>query len=137
MAGKNTNAYKYGYQGSEKDNEVNSADGTSYTTEFRQLDPRLGRWFSVDPIFQPWQSPYTSMDNNPIGLNDPKGLKAAGGEATFSDGTVMKKPSKGNWFKRAGESIKNFFKESVANIKKSVISTFTFKQKTGEGDGLI
>ncbi len=64
------NTYKYGYQGSEKDNEVNSADGTSYTTEFRQLDPRLGRWFSVDPIFQPYQSPYTSMDNNPIGLND-------------------------------------------------------------------
>ena len=137
MAGKNTNTYKYGYQGSEKDNEVNSADGTSYTTEFRQLDPRLGRWFSVDPIFQPWQSPYTSMDNNPIGLNDPKGLKAAGGEATFSDGTVMKKPSKGNWFKRAGESIKNFFKESVANIKKSVISTFTFKQKTGAKEGEV
>jgi hypothetical protein len=102
-----------------------------------QLDPRLGRWFSVDPIFQPWQSPYTSMDNNPICLNDVRGLKVGGSEATFSDGTVIKKPSKGNWFKRAGESMKNFFKESVASIKKSVISTFTFKQKTGakQGDG--
>jgi len=77
------------------------------------------------------------MDNNPIGLNDVRGLKAGGGEATFSDGTVMKKPSKGNWFKRAGESMKNFFKESVPSIKKSVISAFTFKQKTGakQGDG--
>ena len=65
--------YRFGYQGSEKDNEV-SGDGNSYTTEFRQLDPRLGRWFSVDPVFQPWQSPYTSMDNNPINLNDPRGL---------------------------------------------------------------
>jgi RHS repeat-associated protein len=66
-------SYRFGYQGSEKDNEV-SGDGNSYTTEFRQLDPRLGRWFSVDPVFQPWQSPYTSMDNNPINLNDPMGL---------------------------------------------------------------
>ncbi|MFM7021515.1 MAG: hypothetical protein ACKOXB_00945 [Flavobacteriales bacterium] len=29
-----------------------------------------GRWMSVDPVFQPWQSPYTSMDNNPINFND-------------------------------------------------------------------
>ena len=61
--------YRFGYQGSEKDNEV-SGDGNSYTTEFRQLDPRLGRWFSVDPVFQPWQSPYTSMDNDPVNLTD-------------------------------------------------------------------
>ena len=67
------NTYKYGYQGSEKDNEV-SGGGTSYTTEFRQLDPRLGRWFSVDPIFQPFQSPYTAMDNDPINNTDRLGL---------------------------------------------------------------
>jgi len=65
--------YRYGYQGSEKDNEVNSSNGTSYTTEFRQLDTRLGRWFSSDPVFQPWQSSYTSMDNNPINLTDVDG----------------------------------------------------------------
>ncbi len=66
--------YMFGYQGSEKDNEVNSSNGTSYTTEFRQLDTRLGRWFSSDPVFQPWQSSYTSMDNNPINLTDVRGL---------------------------------------------------------------
>ncbi len=62
--------YLFGYQGSEKDNEVNSSNGSSYTTEFRQLDTRLGRWFSSDPVFQPWQSSYTSMDNNPVNLTD-------------------------------------------------------------------
>ena len=62
--------YRFGYQGSEKDNEVNSSNGSSYTTEFRQLDTRLGRWFSSDPVFQPWQSSYTSMDNNPVNLTD-------------------------------------------------------------------
>jgi len=68
----NSEAYRFGYQGSEKDNEISGA-GNSYTTFFRQLDPRLGRWFSPDPVFQPWQSPYTSMDNNPINLTDVMG----------------------------------------------------------------
>ena len=70
--------YLFGYQGSEKDNEVNSSNGTSYTTEFRQLDTRLGRWFSSDPVFQPWQSSYTSMDNNPVNLTDVLGLDPKG-----------------------------------------------------------
>jgi RHS repeat-associated protein len=61
--------YRYGYQGSEKDDELKGG-GNSYTTFFRQLDPRVGRWFSVDPVFQPWQSPYCSMDGNPILFND-------------------------------------------------------------------
>ncbi len=74
MAGRGfSGSYKYGYQGSEKDNEVNSADGTSYTTEFRQLDPRLGRWFSVDPEMDFTMSPYTSMNNDPIKLTDVRG----------------------------------------------------------------
>jgi RHS repeat-associated protein len=61
--------YRYGYQGSEKDDEI-KGNGNSYTTEFRMLDPRIGRWLSIDPVFQPWQSPYSSMDNNPISKND-------------------------------------------------------------------
>ena len=88
-------SYKYGYQGSEKDNEVNSADGTSYTTEFRQLDPRLGRWFSVDPVFQPWQSPYTSMDNNPINLNDVRGTDTKKENKTSSSKKSSGEGSKG------------------------------------------
>ena len=72
--------YRFGYQGSEKDNEVNSSNGTSYTTEFRQLDTRLGRWFSSDPVFQPWQSSYTSMDNNPVNNTDVRGDKIDGGK---------------------------------------------------------
>jgi len=68
--------YRYGYQGSEKDNEV-KGEGNSYTTYFRQLDPRLGRWLTIDPKASslPWQSPYCSMDNNPVLLNDVLGDK--------------------------------------------------------------
>ena len=61
--------YRFGYQGSEKDDEV-KGEGNSYTTYFRQLDPRLGRWLSRDPKPDAWQSHYTSMDNNPIWHND-------------------------------------------------------------------
>ncbi|MFT5778178.1 MAG: RHS repeat-associated protein [Crocinitomicaceae bacterium] len=69
-------SYRYGYQGSELDDEV-KGDGNSYTTHFRQLDPRVGRWLSIDPKAGqlPWQSPYISMDNGPISLNDQLGDK--------------------------------------------------------------
>ena len=66
--------FRYGYQGSEQDNEV-KGEGNSYTTEFRQLDPRLGRWLTIDPEAKkyPWESPYASMNNNPIFYNDVDG----------------------------------------------------------------
>ena len=73
--------YRFGFQGSEKDNEF-KGDGNSYTTEFRQYDPRIGRWLSVDPLMAkfPWQSPYVAFDNNPIYYNDPRGLAAQDGD---------------------------------------------------------
>ncbi len=82
--------YRYGYQGSEKDNEI-KGEGNSYTTHFRQLDPRIGRWFSIDPVFQPWQSPYCSMDNNPILFNDPKGDKIKYGDASGAERRQLRK----------------------------------------------
>ena len=92
------NTYKYGYQGSEKDIEVSGA-GNSYRTEFRQLDPRLGRWFSVDEDFKGYESPYTSMDNDPINKTDVLGLTGdnvvIGGKA-FTKGAKVKTNDKGN-----------------------------------------
>jgi RHS repeat-associated protein len=59
----------------ETDDEV-VGTGNSYTTDYRQYDPRLGRWLSIDPLFRnfPWQSPYAAFDNNPILIKDPRGL---------------------------------------------------------------
>lgn len=52
----------------------------TYTTEFRELDPRLGgRWWSVDPIVKPWESPYAGFANNPILFIDPEGLNPSTG----------------------------------------------------------
>jgi RHS repeat-associated protein len=78
----NSSECRRGYQGSEKDDEVKGS-GNSYTTYFRQLDPRLGRWLSIDPVVQPWQSPYCSMDNNPILNNDVEGDKIRGNRRIY------------------------------------------------------
>ncbi|MCR9173858.1 MAG: hypothetical protein NXI10_15250, partial [bacterium] len=68
--------YRYAYNGMEQDNEV-SGNGNSYTTEFRQYDPRLGRWKSLDPLMAkyPDMSPYTAFNNNPVFFVDPQGLE--------------------------------------------------------------
>lgn len=68
----NASSYRYGYQGSESDSEV-KGEGNSYTTQFRQLDPRIGRWLSIDPKATASESPYSSMGNSPILKNDPFG----------------------------------------------------------------
>lgn len=66
--------YRYGYQGSEKDDEVKGS-GNSYTTKFRMYDPRIGRWLTRDPKHNamPWESPYSYSNNSPIIGNDPDG----------------------------------------------------------------
>jgi len=69
--------YRYAFNGMETDMEV-SGNGNSYTTQFRQYDPRLGRWKSLDPLAGkfPNQSPFCAFDNDPIYYTDPLGLEA-------------------------------------------------------------
>jgi len=66
--------YRYGFQGQEKDDEL-KGEGNSYTTHFRQFDPRIGRWLSIDPKYgkYPSYSPYNLSLNNPIFYQDRKG----------------------------------------------------------------
>jgi len=77
LPGRNGSAedYRYGFQGQEHDDEI-KGEGNSYTTEFRQYDPRIGRWLTIDPLHAkyPWQSPYLGFDGNPILLTDPTGM---------------------------------------------------------------
>ena len=72
--GLNMGEYRFGFNGMEKDDEVKGS-GNSYTTEWRQYDPRVGRFLSRDPLANkfPWQSPYVAFDNNPIFFIDPSG----------------------------------------------------------------
>src|SRR5690554_5028694 len=70
------------FNGMEADGEV-SGDGNSYTTQFRQYDPRLGRWKSLDPLMAkyPEMSPYVAFNNNPIYFTDPFDLEGKIGRA--------------------------------------------------------
>jgi RHS repeat-associated protein len=74
-----TQPYRYGFGGQEKDDEV-SGIGNSYTAEFWQYDPRLGRRWNIDPIVKAWESPYATFSNNPIYYKDPNGDAAEGGD---------------------------------------------------------
>jgi hypothetical protein len=68
-------SYRYGYQGSEKDDEITGVGQAHISTFYREGDTRLATWWSEDPKVndQPWQSPYSYMDRSPVRSNDPKG----------------------------------------------------------------
>jgi RHS repeat-associated protein len=68
----NSNAYRFGFNGMEKDDEV-SGTGNSYTAEFWQYDSRLMRRWNLDPVDQVSISNYAAFRNNPIVFVDPNG----------------------------------------------------------------
>lgn len=79
MPGRNYNAnqYRYGYQNQEMDNEVYGT-GNLYAFEYRMDDPRLGRFWSIDPLAAkyPWNSPYAFSENRVISAIELEGLEA-------------------------------------------------------------
>ena len=72
----NSNNYRYGFNGKEKDDEIKGS-GNSYDFGDRIQDPRTGRFLSLDPLQAnyPALSPYNFVGNNPIMFVDPDGRK--------------------------------------------------------------
>ena len=66
---------RFQYNGKEK-----QEDGGLNWNDFgaRMHDSQIGRWHSIDPMAEKndWQSPYCSMDNNPIANTDPTGMES-------------------------------------------------------------
>lgn len=58
---------RYGFQGQEEDDEV-KGEGNSINYEFRMHDPRIGRFFAIDPLAKeyPFYSPYAFSGNSVI-----------------------------------------------------------------------
>ena len=57
-------AYRYGFQGQEKDDEIKGF-GNSINYKYRMNNPRVGRFFALDPLFRkyPWNSSYAFSKN--------------------------------------------------------------------------
>jgi len=68
--------YRYGFQGQEKDNEI-KGEGNSLNYTFRMHDPRVGRFFAVDPLFKeyPELTPYQFASNSVIDMIEIEGLE--------------------------------------------------------------
>ncbi|MGV6862259.1 MAG: RHS repeat domain-containing protein, partial [Putridiphycobacter sp.] len=68
--------YRYGFQGQELDNEI-KGEGNSLNYKYRMHDPRVGRFFAVDPLTPkyPMLTPYQFSSNNPIGMFEIEGLE--------------------------------------------------------------
>ena len=133
----NADNQRFLFQNMEQDMEI-SGSGNSYTTEFRQYDPRLWRWKSLDALMYmfPHLSPYVGFDNNPIYFVDPYGLSSekgdGGGEnAKSSEGvgevfvgddgeeystTHVGGEGKGN--------VKAHYRQKIANIKKELVQVY-------------
>jgi len=69
--------YRYGFQGQEKDDEI-KGEGNSYNYKYRMHDPRLGRFFAVDPLYRdyPWNSNYAFSENRVLDAVELEGLES-------------------------------------------------------------
>ena len=68
---------RYLFQGQEMDNEV-KGEGNSVNFSFRMHDPRLGRFFAIDPLTKkyPHNSPYAFSENRVLDGIELEGLEA-------------------------------------------------------------
>ncbi|MEP0266068.1 RHS repeat-associated core domain-containing protein [Dokdonia sp.] len=74
----NTSDYRYGFQGQELDNEI-KGEGNSLNYKYRMHDPRVGRFFAVDPLTSkyPHYTPYQFSGNKVIHMVELEGLEEA------------------------------------------------------------
>jgi len=81
----NAHTYRHGFTGHEKESDL--AEGI-YTTEYRLYDARVGRWLSVDPLFEKYvgMSPYNYCMLNPVVMVDPDGreLNLSGSKSKYT-----------------------------------------------------
>ena len=73
----NSKEYRYGFNGKEKDQNLEFGSQTVYDYGMRIYNPAIGKFLSVDPLTQsyPWYTPYQFAGNKPIWAIDLDGLE--------------------------------------------------------------
>ena len=81
--------HPYGFNGVE---ENNSLGLNMLETPFRQYDPAIARWTSMDPVIHFSQSTYNGFDGNPVFWADPSGADSIYNFKTYCSGRMPKLP---------------------------------------------
>ncbi|MCB0703553.1 MAG: hypothetical protein KDC55_12675 [Ignavibacteriae bacterium] len=69
-------SHRYGFQGQERDDEI-EGDDNSINFKYRMHDPRVARFFSIDPLYKDYHynSPYAFSMNRVVDMIELEGLK--------------------------------------------------------------
>ena len=115
------NSYRYGFQGQEVDNEV-KGNGMAVNYKYRMHDPRLGRFFAVDPLTHeyPHYSPYQFSGNKLIHMVELEGLEPA---TSGSGSATPSTPTSGGKFKVERVPTKqdpNLFMITITKVEEDV-----------------
>jgi RHS repeat-associated protein len=101
QTGRAGGSYRYGFNGKENDNEINNVDGSWQDYGMRMYDPRVGRFFSSDPLkfTYPYYSPYQFAGNMPLSFIDVDGMEPgyAGEAGQVDDATDARTGRMEHW----------------------------------------
>ncbi|MBG6130615.1 RHS repeat-associated protein/uncharacterized repeat protein (TIGR01451 family) [Aquimarina sp. EL_43] len=125
---KDSKSYRYGFQGQEKDDEI-KGEGNSVNYKYRMHDPRLGRFFAVDPLARrySYNSPYAFGENRIIDGIELEGLEYMHYSVWFVDdsGDVrlqrvlddnIPKKTYGNWLLNITDGFWGMMDDGMADI---------------------
>ena len=116
-------AYRYGFQGQETDNEL-KGEGNSVNYKYRMHDPRIGRFFAVDPLapMYSWNSPYAFSENRVIDKIELEGLEGA--DYRFR----MWQRSQGGIQAQAADADKEIIRKAANALKEKVTATYIYAE---------
>jgi|GEM_PF-2673873 len=108
----NVQAYRFGFNGKEKDVEGMGGGGSTYDYGFRIYNPQIGKFLSVDPITSqyPELTPYQFASNTPIVYIDIDGLEGGPPGDPGNEGeTVLYNQIRWKWVTDSNDQSKGYW----------------------------